>query len=304
MAEGSLASVVIIPDQDAIVPSPDSGLKRRQSLTTELDSDTKRRRLSTHNENQEPEPATKRRPSTEGQAEPKRNRRDDERKRGQRLFGSVLGTLSQSSSSAAQRRRADIERKQQDKLKSQDEEYGELKKKKKEERLALRKKEQRLYEKEMMHTRHGNLLATANFLKTKAEPILYYKPWQLRRSDEAIIRDQIQEAEATVAREVEEFDTHNAHEREPESGQQELETESAGQAPASGNGTEVKTTEQQADESTAETHHDKDPQETIFQSAPVANEEVSADSNQDYVHRTAEDDGGEVVEDNEDTVIY
>jgi hypothetical protein len=39
---------------------------------------------------------------------------DEDRKRGQRLFGGLLGTLSQSSSSAAQRRRADIEKKQQE----------------------------------------------------------------------------------------------------------------------------------------------------------------------------------------------
>lgn len=76
------------------------------------------------------------------------NGRDEERKRGQRLFGALLGTLSQRSNTAAQKRRADIERKQQDKLKLQDEEYDELKKKKREERAAIRKKEQRYYEEE------------------------------------------------------------------------------------------------------------------------------------------------------------
>jgi hypothetical protein len=49
----------------------------------------------------------------------------EERKRGQRLFGAVLGTLSQSSSSTAQRRRADIEMKQQAKLKLQMEAHDE-----------------------------------------------------------------------------------------------------------------------------------------------------------------------------------
>jgi hypothetical protein len=145
---------VIVPEQENHVPSPESGLKRRQSSTTDLESDIKRRRLSTQNDDQDSEEPPARRqssPKLEVQdTERKRNRRDEERKRGQRLFGSLLGTLSQTSNSAAQRRRADIERKQQDKLKLQDEEYGELKKKRWEERLATRKKEQKSYEKEMV----------------------------------------------------------------------------------------------------------------------------------------------------------
>jgi pinin/SDK/memA/ protein conserved region len=70
----------------------------------------------------------------------------EERKRGQRLFGALLGTLSQSSSSAAQRRRADIEKKQQAKLKLQAEEYDQKKKKELEELTALRKQEQRKFD--------------------------------------------------------------------------------------------------------------------------------------------------------------
>ncbi|KAL2864462.1 pinin family protein [Aspergillus lucknowensis] len=299
MAEGTLASAVIVPEQENPEPSLEYGLKRRQSSTTELDSDTKRRRLSSQADIQDPEPApvrTQASPKQEQDAERKRNRRDEERKRGQRLFGSLLGTLSQSSNSAAQRRRADIERKQQDKLKLQDEEYGELKKKRREERLVIWKKEQKLYEKEMMHTRHTNLLATAHFLKTKTEPVLYYKPWQLRSEDEAIIRDQIQEAEATIAREVEEFETRNARKEQ----EQESEPNSHTEAPTSNEvSEEARPTEQAAD-----TNHDNGPEETNPKSPPVPSNEVSVGSNQEDDHRGAEDDGGEVVEDNEDTVIY
>ncbi|KAI9375626.1 pinin/SDK/memA/ protein conserved region-domain-containing protein [Aspergillus egyptiacus] len=307
MAEGSLASAVIVPDEDNLAPSPQSGLKRRQSSTTDLDSDSKRRRLSNENENQT-EAAPERRPSTEDQnLERKRNRRDEERKRGQRLFGSLLGTLSQSSNSAAQRRRADIERKQQDKLKLQDEEYGELKKKRREERLALRKKEQRVYEKELMHTRHANLLAMAHFLKTKTEPVLYYKPWELRPEDEEVIREQIREAEASIARETEEFEARITHEeKEPENNQeQDAPAEKQEQEQVSSKDIEgAGSTEQQADTVTQESNHDKDHSEIQPENAPVTNEEVAGNSNQDDVHRGAEDDGGEVVEDNEDTVIY
>jgi hypothetical protein len=116
----------------------------------------------------------------------------EERKRGQRLFGALLGTLSQRSSTAAQKRRADIDQRQQAKLKLQDEEYGELKRKKRDDIIAERRSRQREAEKEavcfsdqrrglykselkislQLATRHKNLLAMARYLKTKTEPVL------------------------------------------------------------------------------------------------------------------------------------
>ncbi|CEL08800.1 hypothetical protein ASPCAL11945 [Aspergillus calidoustus] len=309
MADGNLASAVIAPEQEYIERSPEAGLKRRQSSTTELDSDTKRRRLSSHAETQETESSTAQTQMSpkrvEQDSDRKRTRRDEERKRGQRLFGSLLGTLSQSSTSAAQRRRADIERKQQDKLKLQDEEYGELKKKRREERLAVRRKEQKLYEKEMMETRHANLLATAHFLKTKTEPVLFYKPWQLRSEDEAIIRDQVREAEATIAREVEEYEARNAQgDTEPENNPNPP-TETPQQAQTSNEDMQKPSTLQtaNADAGANGTNRDKDSKETKPESPPAPNNEVPVRSTHEDDHR-AEDDGGEVMEDNEDTVIY
>ncbi|KAL4780161.1 pinin/SDK/memA/ protein conserved region-domain-containing protein [Aspergillus varians] len=311
MAEGNLASAVIIPDQDNLIPSPEPGLKRRQSSTTDHDSDIKRRRFSAQNENQDPEQHPDRKPSSP-KAETsntgrKRNGRDEERKRGQRLFGSLLGTLSQSSNSAAARRRADIERKQQEKLKLQDEEYGELKKKRREERFALRKKDQRLYEKETMHTRHANLLATAHFLKTRAEPVLYYKPWQVRAKEEELIRDQIQEAEATIAREVGEFDACNAQEEVQPEIEKQAQPEEAPEQPESdkdAQGVQGNQSGAQQDTVATENNHDKGPEEAKPESPSIPSNAVPASSSQEDVHRGAEDDGGEVVEDNEDTVIY
>jgi hypothetical protein len=149
----TLASAVAVPEPDTLAPSPDAGLKRRNSSTTDPDPDSKRRRLSTQDEK---DPVADRKPSFSDAAEQRPDRRasrqangrDEERKRGQRLFGALLGTLSQRPTTAAQKRRADIERKQQDKLKLQDEEYDELKKKKREERAAIRRKELRYYEEE------------------------------------------------------------------------------------------------------------------------------------------------------------
>lgn len=71
---------------------------------------------------------------------------EEERKRGQRLFGGLLGTLSQSSTTTAQRRRADIEKKQQAKLKDQDAEYDGNKKRGYEDLMAARRKEQKIYD--------------------------------------------------------------------------------------------------------------------------------------------------------------
>jgi hypothetical protein len=84
----------------------------------------------------------------------------EERKRGQRLFGALLGTLSQSSSSAAQKRRADIEKRQQDKLKLQDEEYGEKKRKRREELVSQRKLQQKDFDREAV----SNLSSDTNHM--------------------------------------------------------------------------------------------------------------------------------------------
>ena len=78
----------------------------------------------------------------------------EERKRGQRLFGALLGTLSQSSSSTAQKRRTDIEKKQQAKLKLQAEEQDEKKKQKLEALLVVRRREQMKFDKQSVRFVH------------------------------------------------------------------------------------------------------------------------------------------------------
>ena len=125
-------------------------------------------------------------------AERRKSGQLEERKRGQRLFGALLGTLSQSSSSTAQKRRTDIERKQQAKLKLQDDELDEKKKQRLDAIMDFRRREQKKYDKQsvwsagrtrwakllrliervQMQIRHSNLLSQARFLKTKAKPEL------------------------------------------------------------------------------------------------------------------------------------
>jgi len=113
----------------------------------------------------------------------------EERRRGQRLFGALLGTLSQSSTTAAQKRRADIEKKQQAKLKLQAEEFDQKQKERLDELMKIRRREQKKFDEQsvselrlpesewlltlaQMRIRHSNLLAMAHFLQTKTEPRL------------------------------------------------------------------------------------------------------------------------------------
>ncbi|GLB12009.1 hypothetical protein AtubIFM57258_009286 [Aspergillus tubingensis] len=318
MTEGTLASAVALPDQDTTtIPSPEAGLKRRQSSITDPDSENKRRRLSSQTDNHDDTqsiPDRKQASPDVTERKPRRGAgRDEERKRGQRLFGALLGTLSQSSTSAAQKRRADIERRQQDKLKLQDEEYGELKKKRREERAVIRKKEQRFYEEESMRTRHSNMIAMAHFLKTRTEPVLYYKPWQLRAEDEDIIQDQIKEAEATVAREVAEFEARYSSHEEKNPEQQEEKMQKAEheetQEPASVSESDAMENKSVAQASSvtmgAETTADGGPEEAKAETSPAndSNVSTSMDHDRSDIHRH-DDDGGEVEEDQEDTVIY
>ncbi|KAJ5506746.1 Pinin/SDK/MemA protein [Penicillium expansum] len=342
MSEGpeTLASAVAVPSQDTIQQSPELTAKRRKSSTAEYD--TKRRRLSS-TDNTSPQ-SQRRRPSsppptTDESVGTKLTRprggRDEDRKRGQRLFGGLLGTLSQSSSSAAQRRRADIEKKQQEKLKSQDAEYGELKKRRKEQRDEIRRRETPLYEREAMQTRHSNMLALAHFHKTQAKPALYYKPWQPRTGDDAAIKQQIEEAEATIAREVAEFEARyppeafapeqptqveaqptqptqaetkqQAGEEQPQKSEEQQRTDdhpdqpSAPEHEADPTDSKSKETAQGAPDTVGVDINDQTP-DLAKTDETTAKAEESAVQDQHDAHR--DDDGGEVVEDNEDTVIY
>ena len=72
----------------------------------------------------------------------------EERKRSRRLFGALIGTLSQSSTktTAAQRKRADVEQKQQAKLKMQAEELDQERLKRLEAVMRVRRREQRKFD--------------------------------------------------------------------------------------------------------------------------------------------------------------
>lgn len=125
--------------------------------------------------------------------------RDEEKKRGKRLFGGLLSTLSQTTTNSQQKRRQEIEKRQQEKATKQKIEDD----KRRTERLAkldrIRKIEQVRFDEQVvscflsahasrdlpwlgmddllkltqqMRTRHSNILAMAHSLQTRSEPKL------------------------------------------------------------------------------------------------------------------------------------
>lgn len=151
--------MVILPEDSAEPAATTSPtLKRRQSSLS--DEGFKRPRLS--NGESEARQGTAASPTTstttplDRASERRKSGQVEERKRGQRLFGALLGTLSQSSSSTAQKRRTDIEKKQQAKLRQQAEEQDEKKKQKREALLEIRRKEQVKYDKQSVSLAHSS----------------------------------------------------------------------------------------------------------------------------------------------------
>nr|KMM72062.1 hypothetical protein CPAG_08361 [Coccidioides posadasii RMSCC 3488] len=311
MAEGSIASAVALPDPEP--SSPDATLKRRQFPSQE-DNNTKRRRVSTSqaqstaDDTSQVSPVVPRTSVDDGKEKGRQKTgREEERKRGQRLFGALLGTLSQSSLTATQKRRADIERKQQAKLKQQDEEYDEQYRKRREELMARRRRDQVVYERESLRVRHSNLRAMARSLKTKSTPTLYYKPWQLRPEEKDIIDSQVEDAEATIAKEVEDFERRNRRETEGSQPDKEAaELPPAVESRSTADPTEsIANNGPKPDTVGSDTNDHQEASEA--QKQTTTNDiPVPPDRNEETAHaRPNEDDSGEVVlEDKEDTVIY
>ena len=139
----AIASAVIVPESVEQPGSPSGPAKRRQLSTSE--QNVKRPRLTQHEGTNAMSPSSAPAGRT---SERRKSGQMEERKRGQRLFGALLGTLSQSSSSTAQKRRTDIERKQQAKLKLQADEFDEKKKQRLDAIMDFRRREQKKYDKQ------------------------------------------------------------------------------------------------------------------------------------------------------------
>ena len=133
---------MIVPDQVATGESSPSSAKRRG---LPLVSETEKR-VRLDNSDLERSVLITQDDASSSRAKRRLSGATEERKRGKRLFGALLGTLSQSSSSAAEKRRLDIEKKQQAKLKSQSDHLDEKRKQRHNALQEVRKQEQKKYE--------------------------------------------------------------------------------------------------------------------------------------------------------------
>jgi len=255
-----ISSAVVIPDEPQhLNGSSDqpTSLKRRQSSASISSESNKRPRLDAHVANivaNSPPPSSRTdgSPATRNGAEamspprqPEAGRRkssqtvEQDKSRNRRLFGAVLGTLSQSSrpskpagasaTSARNSRRDEIENRQRERLKRENEEVAELARRKKGELDLVRRSEQMRWDEEGMKMRHRNLRASSRFLRTSVEPRLvsrrhsshqktrlnlakqYYKPWELREKEEDTIKRQVEEAEDTIREELNKSEAKRAN---------------------------------------------------------------------------------------------
>lgn len=196
--------------------SPNAQKRKASSPGPNGDGDHERS-ASPKRQRRESETESARNGATSGRAptSPTADRRQsasiEEKRRGKRLFGGLLSTLSQTNkSSSQQRRRPDAERRQQARVsqqKTKDDAHREARLAK---LKATRQREQINWEERVLRTKHDHLTNTARFLQTESKPKIYYLPWELTSSQEALIKDQIRDVEELIEKETREFKQRKA----------------------------------------------------------------------------------------------
>ncbi|KAJ8068002.1 hypothetical protein OCU04_003580 [Sclerotinia nivalis] len=298
-----VASAVVVPKQDAPnVKSPRK--KRRQSSVSEEAS--KRPRISTEGSvgspsilHSSPQATDSLKHESSGKTQPltivsersrnvnperRRSSVQEERKRGQRLFGGLLNTLNQSTPNGQQKKRQEIEARQKERAAQRKVEAEDKRKEMIANLRAVRMVEQVKFQEESMQIRHTNMLAIARFLSTETEPKLYYKPWQLSARNEATIKAQVEKVEILIEEEKSEW-ARRHQERGPKAEEE----------------SEVKV---MSDVMMGEPHTESPSSSNIDTTNPIS--ALAAQSSQVKTEKdNLEEHNGEVVvEAEEDTVIY
>ncbi|KAI0199686.1 hypothetical protein F4808DRAFT_205016 [Astrocystis sublimbata] len=138
--------------------------------------------------------------------------RQEEKKRGKRLFGGLMSTLNQANAGAQRRKRPEIERRQQAKpvqqAKPAPQRPGDDPSRT--QRLAkleaVRKAEQLKFDEQVMKTIHADMRAKARYLQTKALPKIFYRPYEPTRPQQDKIEHQIEQVEVTIKNEISQFE--------------------------------------------------------------------------------------------------
>ncbi|KAK4196630.1 pinin/SDK/memA/ protein conserved region-domain-containing protein [Triangularia verruculosa] len=131
----------------------------------------------------------------------------EERKRGQRLFGGILGTLSgqTGSNNNLQKRRLDIEKRQHERAQKQEVEDQKRWRERQDGSRRERLIRQIETDERIMHAQHEELMTAARSLMTRSHPRILYRPWKLTREQERTVRDQVHDAEDRIDRELAEW---------------------------------------------------------------------------------------------------
>ncbi|KAI7248904.1 hypothetical protein D0864_00771 [Hortaea werneckii] len=263
----------------------------------------------------------------EPKSAPRKTGAVDEKKRSKRLFGALLGNLNQPSDRTSKRRQ-EIETRRKAELQKQDEEVQEDKARRTERLREHRIKVQRdEVDEEVMRARHRQMLDQANFLQTKAEPKISYRPWELRSEEEDVIDEQIRKAKDEVDREVEEWENRKEGGVSTPARDEAMQGVESGHKQDDGSGKEAREEEQNdgdkkmsdqpspdtVTQPPAEGVQDLQPAEPKKEEGPAAEQheseqnETAAGSSgqkQEQENNEVDEHGDHVVEGEEDTVIY
>lgn len=248
-----ISSAVAIPEQPPTQPpaneessAPSSPSRKRRQSSPQSPDTNKRPRLDTSQSNGNqisPPPSaasfspTNRKPSLVTPVE--------EKKRNQRLFSGLLSTLSQTSSSKAKHsKRDEIEARQRERLRKDTEEREDERRRRRAETDERRRSEQKRWEMEGRELDWQRRRAMAGFLKTEAEPSLYWRPWEMREDEKRRVEKQKDEVEAEIRHEQEELGLKSSEQRNGDrhgkSEEEHATNENVNGAGVNGNGDEAK----------------------------------------------------------------
>ncbi|GAB1320488.1 hypothetical protein MFIFM68171_10698 [Madurella fahalii] len=246
-----------------------------------------------------------RRPSVAGGFPVRKSVSQEERKRGQRLFGGLLTALSRPASSSQQQKRLEIERRQQEKAQQRRAEDDKRRAEKLEKVRRARQIEQIKLDEQAMQSRHSSMLARAHSLETRSKPSLRYLPWELTKNQEETIKDQIYATQETIERERREFKARKAQRlkelgitppsRSPSPPRQQRRPPEPEPEPEQG--------QEQEPDAQAEEAPVGEPKHTQQDTNP-GDEARPPSKTRNYHDKDHDENGDEMVQDEEDTVIY